>query len=127
MVKGSKDFKEYKTEVDTKKKEYNKTHKKLAKKDTQYAEVENKISSVEYYNSLSDAEKLEFQDQIQKKKLRNTYISYLKYVYGEKYLITDFHRLLANVCQSVVERMEKGEKIRICLSVPKARQKFHSH
>ena len=59
-----------------------------------------------------------FSSQLQKKKLRESYISYLKYVYGDKYIITPFHKVLANICQSVVERIEKGQKIRICLSVP---------
>lgn len=118
MAKSSKDIKELKSLHDTHKKEFEKAHKQLAKQDTLIAETENKISAVDYYNSLSDTEKREFQDQLQKKKLRESYISYLKYVYGDKYIITPFHKALANICQSVVERIEKGEKIRICLSVP---------
>ena len=118
MAKSSKDIKELKKMHDTERKSFEKEHNKLSKQDNIVAETENKISAVDYYNSLSDGEKREFQDQLQKKKLRESYISYLKYVYGDKYIITPFHRVLANVCQSVVERIEKGEKIRICLSVP---------
>ena len=55
-------------------------------------ETEQKIKAVDYYNNLSDAEKLEFQDQINKKKLRESYASYVQYVFGDNYVMTDFHK-----------------------------------
>ena len=118
MNNSSKDIKELKEQHDKETKDYQKAHNKNIKKDNLIADTDNKVSTIEYYNSLSDSEKLEFQEQIKKKKLRDNYISYLKYIYGENYTITRFHRFLANVCQSVVQRIENGEKVRIALSCP---------
>ena len=44
----------------------------------QQHEIEQKLNAVDYYNNLSDAEKLEFQDQIKKKKLRENYAAYVQ-------------------------------------------------
>lgn len=99
---------------DKKKKSYKKDKSVVA----QQHEVEQKINAVEYYNNLSDAEKLEFQEQIKKKKLRENYASYVQYIFGDKYVMTNFHKLLCSIGQSAVERLERGEHIRILLSVP---------
>ena len=48
-----------KIEQDIKKKQY----KKPKRENTLESETENKISAVEYYNSLSDADKISFQEQ----------------------------------------------------------------
>ena len=81
-------------------------------------EIESKINAIDYYNNLSDAEKLEFQDQLQKKKLRDNYASYIQYIYGDNYIMTNFHKILCAICQNVVERVERGEQVRILLSTP---------
>ena len=81
-------------------------------------EVEQKINAIEYYNNLSDADKLEFQDQIKKKSVREHYANYLQYVYGDKYVFTAFHLQLAKLAENIVRRVEKGERLTICLSVP---------
>ena len=86
--------------------------------DTLEKETENKVNAVEYYNNLSDADKLSFQDQLQKRKLRDNYGLYLKYVNGENYILTPFHTALAKICQSVVMKIENGEHPRVLLSVP---------
>ena len=80
--------------------------------------IEEKINAINYYNNLSDADKLSLQNEIKKKKLRDNYLSYLKYIYGDSYILTDFHKALASIGQSAVERLEKGEHVRILLSVP---------
>ena len=120
MAKSSKDIKQLKEMHDKEVKSFEKTHKTLSKQDNIVAETENKISAVDYYNSLSDGEKKEFQDQLQKKKLRENYGAYLLYVYGNQpdYQLTRFHRFLANLFQSVVQRIEKGEKVRVAISTP---------
>ena len=81
-------------------------------------EIESKINAVEYYNNLSEAEKVEFQDQLKKKKLRDNYASYVQYIYGENYIMTKFHKTLCAICQNVVERVEKGQQVRVLLSTP---------
>lgn len=84
----------------------------------QQREVEQKINALEYYNSLSDADKLDFQNEIKKKKLRENYASYVQYIFGDSYLMTPFHKILCSICQSAVERIERGEQVRILLSTP---------
>lgn len=81
-------------------------------------EVESKLNAVEYYNSLSEADKLSFQEEIQKKKLRENYASYIQYIYGDSFIMTKFHKTLCAICQNVVERVERGEQVRILLSTP---------
>ena len=95
-----------------------KTYKKDKSILPQVHETESKINALEYYNSLSDAEKLEFKDQIQKRKLRENYANYVQYIFGDNYIMTKFHKLLCSIGQSAVERLERGEHPRILLSVP---------
>ena len=99
---------------DKKKKSYKKDKSVLP----QEHEVEQKLNAVEYYNNLSDADKLEFQEQIKKKKLRENYGAYVQYIYGDSYIMTKFHKTLCAICQNVVERIENGEQARFLLSTP---------
>lgn len=84
----------------------------------QQHEVEQKLNAVEYYNNLSEADKLSFNKQIEMRKLRENYASYVQYVFGEKYIMTNFHKVLCGICQNVVQRVEKGQQVRILLSTP---------
>ena len=81
-------------------------------------DIETKINAVKYYESLSEADKLSFQNEIKKKKLREDYGAYVKYIYGDNYIMTNFHKVLCAICQNVVERVEKGQQVRILLSTP---------
>ena len=88
------------------------------KTDNIEGETEAKISAIEYYNSLSEVEKREFDKELEKKKVRDNYVSYLKYVYGKNYVLTKFHLALANVAESIVRKVENGQNIVVLLSVP---------
>lgn len=81
-------------------------------------EVESKINAVDYYNNLSDVEKVEFQEQIKKKKLRENYASYVQYVFGNNYIMTDFHKLLCSIGQDACNKIKQGKQARYLLSVP---------
>ena len=81
-------------------------------------ETETKINAVDYYNNLSEGEKAEFQEQIKKKKLRENYASYVQYIYGDNYIMTNFHKTLCAICQTAVEKIKRGEQVRILLSTP---------
>ena len=83
-----------------------------------YEKQENEIDAKEYYNSLSDYEKEQFNKELELKKVRENYALYLKYVYGDNYTLTRFHKFLAKVCETVVKKVENGEEVRICVSVP---------
>lgn len=81
-------------------------------------EADKKVDLINYYNSLSEGDKVVFNQELKRKKIRNSYAAYLKYVYGENYTLTKFHSFLAKVCETVVKRIEEGRKVKICLSVP---------
>ena len=81
-------------------------------------EVESKLNAIDYYNSLSDADKQSFQEEIQKKKLRENYASYVQYVFGENYIMTDFHKLLCSIGQDACNKIKQGKHARYLLSIP---------
>lgn len=76
-----------------------------------------KDNILELYQNMSPSEKAAFDKELERKKIRDNYALYLKYVYPD-YIFTKFHALLANICQSVVEKIENGQKVKICISVP---------
>ena len=80
-------------------------------------EHEHKEDVLSAYDDLSEQEKIAVHNEIQKKKIRDSYISYLKYV-CPNYKVTRFHALLCNIFQRAIERAEQGEMINICLSCP---------
>ena len=77
-----------------------------------------KAKAINYYDNLSESDKLAFQKELQKKKIRDNYALYLKYIYGDNYKLTRFHLLLASIAQNVVKKIENGEKVYICIDTP---------
>ena len=57
-------------------------------------DTEQRLDALEYYNNLSEEQKVAFSKELEKKKIRDSYIKYLKYVYPN-FIITKFHALLA--------------------------------
>ena len=98
-------------------KEIKRMRKESEQVDSVKKDYEHTTNVLDIYNNLSDEEKKVLDKQLEKKKIRDSYLRYLKYVHP-RYTITKFHALLGKICQSVVEKIEKGEKVRICLSVP---------
>lgn len=96
----------------------NKKHNSNAKYDNKRTVYEDNSKAVTYFDSLSDSEKVVFKKELDKKKVRDNYVRYLKYIYGENYKLTKFHLLLATIAENVVKRIEKGEKVYICISTP---------
>ena len=88
----------------------NRKHNGNAKYDNKRTVYEDNSKAVDYYDSLSESEKAVFNKELEKKKIRDSYVRYLKYIYGENYKITRFHLLLATIAENVVKRIEKGEK-----------------
>ena len=84
----------------------------------QVHEVEQKINAVEYFNNLSERDKVSLKHQIEMRKLRDNYASYVQYTFGANYIETKFHKMLCAICQNVVEKIEKGEQVRVLLSCP---------
>ena len=80
-------------------------------------EHQHKEDVLSVYNNLSDEEKAIFHSELQKKKLRDSYINYLKYIYPD-FKVTRFHSMLANILQSAVEKAEHGQIVKIALSTP---------
>lgn len=89
------------------------------------SEQEHDNDILELYQKMSPQQKAAFNAELEKKKIRDNYATYLKYIYP-KYVFTRFHALLCNICQSVVEKVENGQKVRLCLSVPPQHGKSHT-
>ena len=68
-------------------------------------------------NGMTSVEKAKALKQIKYRKARDSYIDYLRMCFPN-YVWTPFHIFLAKICQSVVEKIEKGEKVRVLLSTP---------
>ena len=111
--------KELKKINEEKKEKFKQEIKQFSKpvKDELKAKEESKVNALDFYNNLSDEQKEAFNKELEKKKIRDSYIRYLKYVYPD-FILTRFHALLANICQSIVEKVEHGENVRVLLSVP---------
>ena len=88
-------------------------------------EEEKKDDILDFYSNLSPEQKKAFNKELELKKLRDNYSLYLKKVHP-KYIFTKFHALLSNICQSVVEKIEHGETVRLCISVPRQHGKSHT-
>ena len=88
-------------------------------------EIEKKDNVLELYQKMSPKERAVFDKELENKKLRDNYASYIKHVYPD-FIFTKFHALLCNICQSVVEKIENGQKTRICISVPRQHGKSHT-
>ena len=86
------------------------------KKSTAENDSVKSISAVEFYEKLSPQERKDFDLQLQKSEIKQNYIKFLKYCYGDNYIITKFHSFIAKICQSVVEKVERGEKVKIMIS-----------
>ena len=99
---------------DKKKKAYKKSKSILPMEQ----EVETKINGVEYYNSLSERETKQFQEEIKKRTLRENYASYVQYIFGNNYIMTDFHKLLCSIGQDACNKIKQGKHARYLLSVP---------
>lgn len=97
------------------KKELEKLHK--AKVKPAEAEVEAKISALDYFNSLSDSQKKDFVKETQLKEISDSFPKYLKYVYGDYIKMTKFHSRLAMIGDKIVKDIEQGKNIIVCLSV----------
>lgn len=72
---------------------------------------------LEMYAKLSPSQRAQFNKELEYKKIRENFASYVKYVHP-KYILTKFHAMLCSVMQSVIKAVENGEMVRLCLSVP---------
>ena len=111
------------SELEKKKKANAKMFKEEIKKmksatSTAFNDEEKKKDNVlDIYKNMSPSQKALFDKELEKKKLRDNYALFVRYVYPD-YIFTKFHALLCNIAQSVVEKIEKGQKVKICISVP---------
>ena len=100
------------------KKELKKFHKDLTEVPLTYEKEETSHENVrDILGKLSITQKEQAKELIKLRKAKESYIDYLKLVFPN-YVWTPFHTFLAMVCETAVHRVEKGEKVRIILSVP---------
>ena len=83
----------------------------------QNVELAKKENIADFYKKLTPLQRKALEKELELKKVRDNYALYLKYVYPD-YKFTIFHALLANICQTVVKKVENGEKVRLCISCP---------
>ena len=82
--------------------------KKVVNSDMLAEEIkEKKINN--FVDNLTDSQKKQALKQIQYAKARNSYQDYLKLCYPQ-YIMTPFHKYLANLCQTIVQRVEKANQ-----------------
>lgn len=117
MVKNKENYANHKKEIKHFSNDLNKHHTK-EKFDKEIVRANDKAKGINYYNSLSDSEKLAFQKELKKKEIREDYAKYLKYVYKDNYTITKYHMLLIKICEKAVNLVENNKSKIICLSVP---------
>ena len=86
---------------------------------------EHRENVLDFYNNLSVDERRALDKQLEYKKIRDSYLQYLKYT-TKGFITTKFHIFLASLCQWAVEKVERGEKVRICISVPRRHGKSHT-
>jgi predicted phage terminase large subunit-like protein len=72
---------------------------------------------IEFRKSIPQENLALYQKELEKEGAKLNYIDYLSYSLPD-FIPTKFHRFLASVIQDVVERVEKGETVRLLLSVP---------
>lgn len=85
---------------------------------TNFAMEETKKSDIqEMVGKMTSFEKEKALALIKYRKARDNYAEYLKLVFPQ-YIWTPFHIFLAKICQSALEKAERGEDVYICLSVP---------
>lgn len=58
-----------------------------------------------------------YRKELEKAAARSSYVDYLSYVFPS-FLPTRLHRYIATIVQDVVMRVERGEVVRLCLSMP---------
>lgn len=97
-------------------------NKELAKEKTSVADLElpkeeKKKTADEVLASLDDDDIAEYQRELEISLAKDDYMSWLKHtVLG--YRETPYHRYLASVCARIVQYIEDGKVIKVCLSVP---------
>ena len=85
---------------------------------TNYRQEDTKKSDISnLVNGMSNVDKKKVLRHIQFRKAKDNYVDYLRLCFPH-YIWTPFHVFLAKICQSVVEKIENGEKVRVLLSVP---------
>lgn len=88
------------------------------KQSTNFAQEDEKNSDIQTLaGSLSNAERERALKQVKYRKAKDNYINYLQLCFPT-YIWTPFHIFLAKICQSVVQKIEKGEDVYVCISTP---------
>lgn len=103
--------------VEQHEKELAEKSKKPAKATTIKQDMERKQDIKDLVSNLTSSEREIFKQELAKKKARDNYLEYLKYVYPN-FIITKFHAFIGKLCDEVVKKIERGERPKILLSVP---------
>lgn len=80
-------------------------------------EEKHKEDVLELIKNMSPSGRAELKKELTRKRLRDNYADYVKYV-RPNYVFTKFHKMLCSVMQMVVNKIEHGEQVLLTLSVP---------
>lgn len=72
---------------------------------------------IEFRNAIPEENLPLYQKELEKTSARINYLDYLRFVVPG-FIPTKLHQFLAMVCQDVIEDIEQGKTIRLCLSIP---------
>lgn len=72
---------------------------------------------VDFRNQIPTENLPLYRKELEKEGARLSYLDYLSYVHAN-FIPTKFHRFLATVIQDVIEKIERGESVRMLISVP---------
>ncbi|NCU28813.1 MAG: hypothetical protein EOM85_04045 [Candidatus Moranbacteria bacterium] len=80
--------------------------------------VKNKSGSLkDIYDNIPKEDRIVLLKSLERDSAKNDYKAYLKYVYPH-FIMTKFHEFLANICQDIVNRIERGEIVKVIISTP---------
>ena len=72
---------------------------------------------VEFRKAIPEENISLYRKELERENARISYLDYLKYVIPE-FIPTKFHKFLAKVAEDVVLKVERGETVRLCISIP---------
>ena len=93
------------------------TDKKSSRKVEEPIDDETIKKLVEFRKAIPEENLAIYKRELERENARISYLDYLRYAIPE-FIPTKFHRYLAQVAQSVVEDVEKGKTVRLCISIP---------
>jgi phage uncharacterized protein (putative large terminase), C-terminal domain len=69
-------------------------------------------------DSIPEEERALFDKELELEYAKSSYQGYMEYVYGKQYINTKLSRFLCSCIDNAIERANKGQDVRLCVSMP---------